>query len=56
MVEKLLSYSSNKDERINQILPLVKDKLDVNMVGNLLYHSSNPAELKKRIDAMKNSV
>ena len=40
---------------INQILPYVKDKLDLNMLEALLYHSSkqNRDELKKRIDDMK---
>jgi hypothetical protein len=53
-----LYYSSkqNRDEILNQILPLVKDKLDSDMVGTLFDYSSNPDELKKRIDAMKNSV
>jgi len=58
MVARLLTYSpkQKRDELINQILPLIKDKLDRKMIDALLRNSYNPDEVKKRIDAIKNSV
>jgi hypothetical protein len=43
-LRNLLSYSSNKDELIDQIFPYVKDKLDSEIVIVLLRASSKPDE------------
>ena len=44
-----MQYSKNPDEIINQILPLVEDKLDGDMVEGLLYYSKNRDELINQI-------
>ena len=48
-LDYLLNVSSEPDELINQILPLVKDKLDPAMISFLLRHSSKKDELINQI-------
>ena len=48
-LELLFRTSKNVDEMINQILPLVKDKLDSNMVSSLLRSSLKKDELINQI-------
>ena len=53
-LRNLLKHSSrqNRDELINQIIPLVKDKLDRSMVEALLEYSSKPKEPINQILAL----
>jgi len=48
-LDYLLNVSSEPDELINQILPLVKDKLDPAMISFLLRHSSKKDEMINQI-------